>query len=183
MGVAALGFWLALTLTGVASADTAPAPEAVSPPATETASPEAVVQAIYSVISGPAGPRDWAHLRGLMAPGAQFIVAGARPGQPARARYLAVEEYVTGSGKAMATQGFYEHGAIGPIWRYGHIATVTSPYESRHAPGEKPFARGINHFQLINDGARWWVVSIYWEGESPAYPLPPEADALLKAAN
>ena len=49
---------------------------------------------------------------------------------------------------------FYEHGVVGQIWRYAHIATVVSPYESRHAPAEAPFQRGINTFQLASDGTQ-----------------------------
>jgi hypothetical protein len=41
------------------------------------------------------------------------------------------------------------------------MTQVFSSYESRHAPGEKPFERGINSVQLLNDGKRWWVVSIF----------------------
>jgi hypothetical protein len=37
---------------------------------------------------------------------------------------------------------------------------------------EEPFARGINSFQLMNDGSRWWVVSIYWQGEGASNPIP-----------
>jgi hypothetical protein len=36
----------------------------------------------------------------------------------------------------------------------------------------KPFARGINSFQLIHDGKRWWVLTIFWEGERPDNPIP-----------
>ena len=32
--------------------------------------------------------------------------------------------------------------------------------------------RGINSFQLMKDGSRWWVVSIYWQGEGAANPIP-----------
>lgn len=181
MRLAVVAGAVGLLLGGAAAAQTGSAPMVTTPSAAETASPEAIVRALYGVISGPAGVRDWPHLRGLMAPGAQFIVARTPKGQPAAARYLSVEDYVSLAGKTMAGEGFYEHGVIGPVWRFAHIATVTSPYESRHAPDEKPFARGINHFQLINDGVRWWIVSIYWESESPTSPLPADAEALLKS--
>lgn len=168
-------------LCAPAMAQPVAAPVAISTPdPAEVATPEAIVETLYKVISGPAGPRDWPKLRGLAVPGASFIVAGAKDGV-AKVRMLSVEDYVASAGKAMAAQGFYEHGVIGEVWRYAHIATVTSPYASRHAPGDTPFARGINHFQLLNDGKRWWVVSIYWEGESAAFPLPPQADAMLRA--
>jgi hypothetical protein len=32
--------------------------------------------------------------------------------------------------------------------------------------------RGINSFQLMNDGSRWWVVTIFWEAERPDNPIP-----------
>jgi hypothetical protein len=50
---------------------------------------------------------------------------------------------------------------------------VWSTYESRHTlDDEKPFARGINSFQLLKDGDRYWVVNIFWDAESPTKPIP-----------
>ena len=48
-----------------------------------------------------------------------------------------------------------------------------STYDSRYKKDDKqPFARGINSFQLLNDGKRWWVVTIYWQGETPENQIP-----------
>ena len=187
MRILTLGLALAaLALPAAAQAPASPpvaAPLPVSvPPAADVATPEAAVQAIYAVISGPAGqPRDWARMRGLLVPGGMLMATGSPKTGGVRTRVLTVEDYIAASSKTMETTGFYEHGVAGHIWRYAHIATVTSPYESRHAPGEAPFARGINVFELMFDGTRWWVASIYWEGETPGFPLPPEAEAQLKA--
>jgi hypothetical protein len=50
-----------------------------------------------------------------------------------------------------------------------------STYESRHnADDAEPFSRGINSFQLMNDGQRWWVVTIFWQAESPGLTIPEE---------
>jgi hypothetical protein len=50
---------------------------------------------------------------------------------------------------------------------------VFSTYESKHKVDDKtPFARGINSFQLYNDGKRWWVLTIFWESETPENPIP-----------
>ncbi len=50
---------------------------------------------------------------------------------------------------------------------------VFSTYESRRALSDPaPFARGINSIQLWFDGRRWWIVTIYWEGERPDNPIP-----------
>lgn len=164
-----------------------PAPSAVVPEvkaaaAADVASPEAIVQAVYSVISGPKGQvRDWPRFRSLMAPGAILAVTGTPKSGALRTRVLTVEDFIGGSSKALQEEAFYEHGVMGATWRYAHIATVASPYESRRAPGEAPFQRGINTFQLSSDGTRWWIISIAWEAETPAFPLPAKDDALLKA--
>lgn len=179
-----------MTLLLVFGVGVAPAQNPSAPPLpaeggalpSDVASPEAIVQAVYYVISGPLGaPRDWSRLRSLMAPGAIFVVTGVGANGAVKTRLLSVEDYIAASSKALASMAFYEHGAMGPIWRYAHTATVSSPYESRHAPGETPFQRGINTFQLAYDGTRWQIISIAWEGETPAFPLPPEAAALLQA--
>ena len=70
-------------------------------------------------------------------------------------------------------KAFYETGIANRIDQWAQIASVFSTYESRHAKGEKPFIRGINSFQVFNDGQRWWVLNILWEAESRAErPLP-----------
>ncbi len=55
---------------------------------------------------------------------------------------------------------------------FGNIAHVFSTYESRRAPGEKPFARGINSFQLAKTGNAWKVVTILWDAEREGSPIP-----------
>jgi hypothetical protein len=54
----------------------------------------------------------------------------------------------------------------------GNVTQVFSSYESRHSPSDKPFDRGINSIQLLNDGKRWWVLSILWDSERADNPLP-----------
>src|SRR6202040_3986656 len=85
-----------------------------------------------------------------------------------------VEGYVQGAGGYFKTHGFYEKSIVNRVQKFGNIAQVFSSYESRNAPDEKPFARGVNSIQLFNDGSRWWVLSILGDEETPANPLPPE---------
>jgi hypothetical protein len=83
-----------------------------------------------------------------------------------------VEDYVKSGGAYFLQNPFYEVESHRVEERYGHVAHVFSTYESRKAPGEEPFTRGINSFQLFWDGSRWWVVSIFWNDESQAGPIP-----------
>ncbi|WP_294293264.1 hypothetical protein [uncultured Sphingomonas sp.] len=55
---------------------------------------------------------------------------------------------------------------------YGDIVHVRSTYESRHAAGEAPFARGMNAIQLVRTSAGWRVPRIVWQGETPTLPIP-----------
>jgi len=132
-----------------------------------------ILAAVYDVISGPAGaPRDWDRFRSLFYSGARLIPSRRDDKGAISARVLTPDDYVTRGKDAFANQGFYEVSVANRVEQWDHLAHVWSTYESRHAPGEKPFARGINSFQLISDGTRWWILSIYWEAEDPAHPLP-----------
>jgi hypothetical protein len=134
-----------------------------------------ITAAVYDVISGPAGQkRDWDRMRSLFAPGARLIPVARDSEGSYTARVLSVEEYIERSSPAMEKQGFFEREIAKRVEDFGHIAHVFSTYESRRAPEDpKPFARGINSFQLVNDGKRWRVLTIFWEGERPENPIPP----------
>jgi hypothetical protein len=133
---------------------------------------EHIIAATYDVISGPAGPRDWDRFRSLFYPGARLIPSRRDDKGVISARVLTPDEYVIRGQSIFSKDGFFENAVANRIETWDNIAHVFSTYESRHAKGEKPFARGINSFQLLNDGTRWWIVSIYWESEDQAHPLP-----------
>src|SRR6187397_1718441 len=65
----------------------------------DVSSPEAIVAAVYDVISGQAGQkRNWDRMRTLFAPDARMIPTGKRStGEPIR-RVLTLEDYITNSG-------------------------------------------------------------------------------------
>ena len=133
---------------------------------------DAILKAIYDVISGPAGERDWNRFRSLFVPEARLTSATRKDGGPVR--LLDVEGYARGAGSYFKTHAFYESAIANRVQKFGNIAQVYSSYASRTAPNENPFARGVNSIQLFYDGSRWWVLSILWDEESPANPLPPD---------
>ena len=149
-------------------------------PATPVANPadvasiDAIIAAVYDVISGPAGKkRDWDRMRSLFIPGARLIPTGPRQTGGYGSRVLSVDDYIERSSGFFEKEGFYEREAARVTEQFGQIAHAFSTYESRHAPDDaKPFQRGINSIQLMNDGKRWWVVTIFWQGEDEKTPLP-----------
>ncbi len=140
----------------------------------DAASIDSILAATYDVISGQAGKkRDWDRFRALFAPGARLIPTGPRKEGGVSSRVLDVEGYIDASAKFLETNGFFEHEVARHTDSYGQIAQVFSTYESRHkAADPAPFARGINSFQLMNDGKRWWIVTIFWQAESPGVQIP-----------
>ncbi len=140
----------------------------------DVASPESIVAAVYDVISGPAGQqRDWDRMRSLFLPGARLIPVGPLPDGGFAARVLSVDDYRARSEAALVKQGFFEREIARRAERFGQIVHVFSTYESRRRQEDpQPFARGINSFQLMHDGKRWWIVTIFWEAERPDNPIP-----------
>lgn len=173
-----LSFCLVTAITPfvmVAQTPSAPAqkPEA-SPQAKggDVDSIEHIVGALYAGISGPAGPRDWDRVRSLFYTGARLIPSRRDQNGKVTATNLSIEEYITRSQPFLEKEGFFEAAVANRVESWDHLAHVWSTYESRHAKGDEPFARGINSIELMNDGNRWWIITVYWEGEDKAHPLP-----------
>lgn len=148
-------------------------PEPSANPA-DVASMDAILSALYDVISGPRQqPRDWNRMRSLFAPGARVIPTHTDPNGVVKADAMSVADFISMAAPVLEKEGFYERESRRTVQRYGAIAHVFSTYESRHAISDAtPFQRGINSIQLLFDGHRWWVMTIYWQVESPALPLP-----------
>jgi hypothetical protein len=143
----------------------------------DVSSIDALINAAYDVISGPAGrPRDWERERALFFPGARVIPTASKAGEnesKLAPQLLDLDGYIARVEPLFAEKGFYETELARRTEEFGHIAHVWSTYESRHAQNDpEPFMRGINSFQLFFDGKRWWILNIYWQHENAAHPIP-----------
>lgn len=151
---------------------TEPAPQAN--PA-DVASIDSIIAALYDVISGEAGQqRDWNRMRSLFHRDGRLIPSGKNPNTGVYgARAVTPDEYIKRNEPFFSKEGFYERELARRTDLYGNIAHVFSTYQSFHKKDDKtPFMRGINSIQLLNDGKRWWIMSVYWQGETPETPLP-----------
>jgi len=132
----------------------------------------ATVDALYDVISGPAGEeRDWDRFRSLFAEGAQMGVT--RPGEDGWtvARFTPAE-YVERSGAWLVENGFFETAIHNEIDVFGGIAHVFSTYEGTRTEAGEVFLSGINSIQLVRTGDAWKVQSIFWMQASDEHPIP-----------
>jgi hypothetical protein len=148
---------------------------AKEPQEVDTRTLDGVVSAFYTAVSGPAGrDRDWATIRTLFMPEARIISAHPdKAGRPAL-RSLTVPEYEAQSGPAMKRLGFFDQEMRRSTRRFGNVAQVLSSYRIRNAADGPVTVKGVNAWQLYNDGKRWWIASICFDTDRPGNPLPKE---------
>ena len=141
----------------------------------DVASVDAIIAALYDVISGPAGQaRDWDRFRSLFAAGARLVPAAPRRDGSAPSS-LSPDDYVQRTGDAFLKNGFFEREVARRAEAFGTIVHAFSTYESRRArDDEKPMARGINSIQVMKHADRWWIVTVMWDQERPDNPIPPQ---------
>jgi len=181
-GVVAL---LAAVAWSMPSAVQAQEAEAEAEVATPMAAPldvesiDAIMAAVYDVISGEAGEeRDWDRFRSLFIPEARLIPKFKRRDGTHGYIVWSPEEYIETAGAQLVDNGFFEDEAYRVTERWADIAHAFSTYNSYRTAADMEagttFQRGINSFQLMWDGERWWVVSIMWEAEGPNRPIAEE---------
>jgi hypothetical protein len=140
---------------------------------------DAIIAALYASVShGEDGQPNFDRMRGI------FLQVGMLiPPKDPRSDLFTVldvdgfEERVRKSIAASKQKGdptsFFETEAARRTDCFGNVCQVFSTYESRRKPtDEKPFVRGINSIQLVNDGKRWYVASVAWDTEKPDKPIP-----------
>src|SRR5262249_40533733 len=67
---------------------------------------DAILKALYDVISGPAGQeRDWNRMRSLFTPKAQLTAVVPRPEGGARAIVMSVDDYIQRAGPRLKESG------------------------------------------------------------------------------
>jgi hypothetical protein len=142
----------------------------------DVASIEAIVKASYETISGGVGvPRQWGRDESLFDPNVRFVSVEREPKSGEIVATITThQEFVDDSDEFTVKAGFTERELGRKIERYGNVATVLSSYEGKNASTGKVITRGVNIFQLYFDGKRWWILSMVWDQETPANPIPLE---------
>lgn len=157
---------------GTPSQDSESSPAEAAPE--DVASIDAILAALYASISGPAGEeRDWQRFESLFHPAARLqpIVPTGRDRFDLRDH--SPRDYAEVAQPIFDQRPFYESELCRRVEQFGQLAHAFSTYESRNDPAEEaPFQRGINSIQLMQDGGRWWILSVVWDSERPGNPLP-----------
>lgn len=166
--------FFAVLAGSVMGQSSSPVPGPVQAKTTDVASQDAIVRALYEVISGgPGEKRDWDRFRSLFVPSARMGAAVKLGNGQVHYFGVDVESYIKMNDKAITEKGFYEREIHRHADTFGNISQLFSTFESRIKPDDKkPFERGVNSIQLLDDGVRWWIVSIFWQSEDDQVFLP-----------
>src|SRR5215217_2716303 len=127
----------------------------------------AVVEEMYAMISGPAGPRDWSRQANcFLADAHQVRTWVDDDGHPQRL-VMSLEDYAANTTPFFSANPFYEIETSRRIDVFGNIAHVWSSYEARNSPDDaEPERRGINSIQLFRDAeVGWRIVHMIWDNE------------------
>ena len=135
---------------------------------------DAIVKATYDVISGGIGEqRNWDRFRSLFIPEAKIVSSGPAEGGGFGYLVWSIDDFVSRVDSSFMANGFFEVELTRKVERFGQIAHLFSTYGSRRLPDDPaPYQRGINSFQLMWDGDRWWIINIFFTGERADKPIP-----------
>lgn len=126
-----------------------------------------VIDEMYAMISGPAGPRDWSRQANCFLPEARqvrtWVDGDGRPAMLA----MSLDDYAASTQPFFDANDFHEIETSRRIDLFGNIAHVWSGYEARRAPDDAmPERRGINSIQLFRHPELGWrIVHMIWDNE------------------
>ncbi len=170
---AALPFLFSLCISLLASVPAMWAQETPEADPADVASVDAIIAALYDVISGPAGSRDWDRFRSLTTPSCRLTPTYMDSTGASVYRTWTTDEYAEFAGRYFEQNGFFEVEIARTTERYGNVMHAFSTYVSYHnADDEEPFQRGINSIQILWSQGRWWIHSILWQPEHDNLPIP-----------
>ncbi|HEY3570587.1 MAG TPA: hypothetical protein VGP73_21835 [Thermoanaerobaculia bacterium] len=141
--------------------------------AADVASPEAIVNAYYAALSGPAGKkRDWNRFLSLFFPGARLLPTEGKGHSGTMPHTFTPSKYLFDTESNMLQEGYIPKEVSHRSESFGKLLHVWSTYEVRHTASDaEPFVRGVTSFQLFNNGQRWWIVNVAWQPETSKLKL------------
>jgi predicted metalloprotease with PDZ domain len=133
---------------------------------------DGVVKALYEVISGPAGPRDWNRFKSLFYADAYMGAMAPTPSGELKLQKFSPDEYIKMNTPLFEKFGFNETELGRQENVFGNIAQVFTAYSFTVDMPTPMKERGVNSLQLIQENGRWYIMSIIWNDETKENPIP-----------
>jgi len=127
----------------------------------------AVIDEMYAMISGPAGPRDWSRQANCFLPEARQVRTWVDDEGRPQMLAMGLDDYQANTTPFFMANDFHEVETSRRIDLFGNIAHVWSGYEARTSPDAADVERrGINSIQLFRHADLGWrIISMIWDNE------------------
>lgn len=133
---------------------------------------DGIVNEVLNLITGKKNKvRDWEAFRNLFAADAQISVLNHQQDGKAVLSTYTLEEFVRIGKQFYEQDGFIEYEIKKIVQEYNGIANVFQSYYAKELTVEE---KGINSYQLVFDGKRWWITNILWTSDRNGVELPQE---------
>ena len=121
---------------------------------------------LYALISSPPEERDWDAERSLYHPRATMVRTGIDDNGERFVLVMSYDEYIANATKLLDGVEFREIELHQEVREFGNVAQLTSVYEFTYQGRDRQDSgRGVNFFNLVNEGDGWKVMSIVWDNE------------------
>ena len=126
---------------------------------------ESIIPAVYDVISGPKGERDWNQFHNLFHSNA--ILGSTIKDSLDIYRFISFtpKGYQDRNQPFFERNNFFEEELTREVTSFGGLAMVASTYQFKFEKDGPIIQKGTNHIQLIKENGRWWITSLIWEAE------------------
>jgi len=125
-----------------------------------------IITAVYDLISGPAGERNWNKFKFFCLPNATFISMKKHPDGSEEFFSGDIDDYIKKISPTLEKSAYYENEVERNIQSSDNIANVFSTYQSvLFANDGTVNLKGVNSFQLVYKNNRWYIANILWKNE------------------
>jgi hypothetical protein len=127
---------------------------------------KAITRRLYEVVSAPPGERRWESIRALYHPRATLVRTGIDDAGQAFVLAMSFDEYVDNVTSLLDGTEFSESEICQEVTVFGNVAQLASVYEfTSRSPKGRKHGRGVNFFNLVNEGHGWQIMNIVWDNE------------------
>ncbi len=132
----------------------------------------ALTRRLYDVVSAPPGERHWESIRDLYHPRATLVRTGLDDEGRPFVLAMSFDEYVANATETLSSTEFSETEIRQDVTVFGNVARLISVYEytSRSSDVTRQ-GRGVNFFNLVNEGHGWKIMNIVWDNERDGLSL------------
>ncbi len=136
---------------------------------------DGIIKAYYDVVTVKKGEKASYERDSLLHwPNVNVGWGGTNKSGKTTFHYVSLKEYHRLSDPVLERDGFDEREISRKVEKFGSIYHVWSTYESRNTADGPVIERGINSIELFYDGARFWILGWFYDGERKNNPIPAE---------